>query len=339
MSLSIFCGVTDNINSRSTDTNNDSSVKNRTSVYAGNMNQDMNQVDLKREKAQKQAWKVVSDAWNSDKEIDDSINQRKLDYLEKQQEKVENQKYLDGTNEEMKMIKAEYAVDPDSQEQKDLELLMRKQDFDKGLTQESFTQEELERIACLTDDNLTDYQKAALDINDRAGKFKSDIKDAEAHMMDDMADIRSIKIERLKVHTMIDAGKEADSIMEAANKEIIGMLVEEAKEHIDDKQKEEEEKAEKVQEQKEEREERLEELEEKMAVEEALILKTKESVEEAEKKEQERNMEVLPEIDDILELTNSSSTGSTVSQSLQEIKNSMKLLEADLKGIKVDESL
>ena len=69
--------------------------------------------------------------------------------------------------------------------------------------------------------------------------------------------VEDIMVERLKSHGMVDAREEADDIMEAAGKEILGMLVDEAKEKVDEKQEEEKEKAEELAEKKEEEQERL----------------------------------------------------------------------------------
>ena len=157
-------------------------------------------------------------------------------------------------------------------------------------------------------------------------------------MRDDIADIHSIKQERLKSNPMLEAQKAAEEILDAANDEVIGMLIQESQEYIDEKMAEEKEDAEKSMEEKEEREEQLDELKLKRAVQEALIEGTKEAVEKA--KAMERRMESPEvEISEMIDIAQGDSAATDVGQSLDEIKNSMNLLEADLKGIKVDKEV
>ena len=130
--------------------------------------------------------------------------------------------------------------------------------------------------------------------------------------------ISATELERLKSHAMLDAGKQADAIMEEVSKEIVGMLVDEAKEHIDDEAKEREEKAKAEKEKQEEIEERIDVAKEK-------------------KKENEELTE------DILEgVQEAGANASDVSAAQQEIKdmmNKMKLIEDDIKGAAVDKSV
>ena len=176
------------------------------------------------------------------------------------------------------------------------------------------------------------------DLVDQANKFRKDIEDANKQMRDDVSDVKQIRLERLKTHPMIDAEKEADSILDAANDDIKGMLIQDAVDNIDKKQEENEEKAKDASEEKKEKDEQLEAAEEKRAVQEALILRTKEAIEEA-KSVQKRNEAPDMEMEDMIDLTKitTSGSGKDVKQSLDDIKSSMKVLEADLKGIKVDQ--
>ena len=130
--------------------------------------------------------------------------------------------------------------------------------------------------------------------------------------------ITATELERLKTHPMVDAGKQADAIMDEASKEIVGMLVDEAKDHIDEEAEKEKEKAETEKEKKEELQARIDAAKEK-------------------KKEDEELTK------DILEgVAKASSTTNEVSATQQEIKdmmNKMKLIEDDIKGAAVDKSL
>lgn len=307
-------------------------------LYGGNLNLANDPIAQKKKEAQEQAWNVVKNAWENDKSVDDEIQSRKNHYAEMMQLKGEAEEQLADTKMDMKVLQELYEVKDDSQEQKDLELLERRQDQKNGVKNTSFTEEERKRLEELDQQPLTEYQQRALELNERAGKFKLDIRDYEGQMMDDSADVRGIKLERLKSDPMVEAQKEAEATKKAANDEIIGMLVNEAVDHMDEKLEENEEKAEEASEKKEEQEQQLDDMKEKRAVQEALIEGTKEAAEKA-KAEAERNQKPDIELGDILEITKGAGQSSEVQQSLEEIKNSMKLLEADLKGIKVDKEI
>lgn len=70
--------------------------------------------------------------------------------------------------------------------------------------------------------------------------------------------IVAIKLELLKSHPMTDAQKEAAEIMEAANKEVIGAIIQQAKDYIDEEMEKNEEEAEKQAEKQEDSESKTE---------------------------------------------------------------------------------
>ena len=183
---------------------------------------------------------------------------------------------------------------------------------------------------------LTDYQEEALKLNKQEIKFKKDIRSAENQMRSDMANIRSIELEKLKSDPMVEAQNSAKKILEAASKEIAGMLKDEAVDHIDEELEEKEEKAKEEAEKKEEKEEQQAEIEAKRAIQEALIARTKESVEKAEAAQKKRDMPDVS-IEETIEMAKPNAQTQDVQKKLNDLKNSMNLLEADLKGIQVDE--
>lgn len=311
---------------------------NRKSVFGGNLNTATDPIAQKRKEAQQKAWNVVQNAWDNDKSVDESIESRRAHQFDMEQRKKEALDGLSDINTDRDVLRKMYEVDGDSQEQKDLEILEKKQDQDNGLEIEWWTDEELKRYEEIKDQPRTEYQERMLQLNDQSSQFRLAIEDADKQIMDDTANISAIQKERLKHHPMIDATKQADAIKEAANKEIIGMLMDQVKDHIDETMEETKEKADEAMEKKEEREEKLEELKELRAMQEAIIEGTKEAVEEA-KAEQRKNDQPDIEITDMVDIARGSSKTGDVQQSLDDIKNSMKVLEADLKGIKVDEEV
>lgn len=309
----------------------------RKSVFGGNSIL-ADPVAKRREEAQKQAWNVVKNAWESDKYVDNSIEERRGHYAELEKLRDEMRAGITEVNKQKESLREQFGVPEDSKEQQDLELLEKEQDFKNGILHEGLTDEERARLKEIHESPLTEYQSYALELNDRAANMKKQLEDAERQMMDDVANINRIKLARLEEHPMIDAQKAAEQIMDAANKEAIGMLMQEAKDHIDEQMEEAKEKAEENMEEKEEREEELAEIKLQRAIERAMLEGTDEAIEEAERIKQQNDAADI-RLDDMVDITSQDNTRKDVSQSLNDIKSNMKVLEADLKGIEVDEKV
>lgn len=277
---------------------------NRKTFFAGNSNLANDPIAEKRKEAQEKAWKVVSDAWDADKAIDKSVEDRQNHYNEMLEIVKEAQSHLKDMNEQVDALKEEY-----------------------GITEETEFK-----------DWPSEYQQRYLELNKQASAFKKQIYDADKLMKDDIADIKAIALERLKSDPMADAQKTANAIEAAANDEIIGMAMQQAKDHIDEKMEEAEAKAEEKAEEEEAKEEKLEDLKEIKALQEAIIEGTKEAVAEAEARRQEKETPELP-LDELIKLTQMNTETDKAQKSLDEIKYSMNLLEADLKGIEIDEEI
>lgn len=280
----------------------------RKTFFAGNSNLANDPIAEKRKEAQEKAWKVVSDAWDADKAIDKSVEDRKNHYDEMVEVVKEAQSHLKDIHAEMDTLKEEY-----------------------GITEEMEFKEWPD-----------EYKQRYLELNKQASEFKKQIYDAQKYMKDDIADIKAIALERLKSDPMADAQKTADAIEAAANEEIIGMAMQQAKEHIDEKLEEAQEKAEEKAEEEEAKEEKLELQKENRELQKALAEGTREAVEEAaaeaEARRHEKEALDLP-LDELLKLTQMNTETGKAQKTLDEIKYSMALLEADLKGIEIDEEI
>lgn len=339
MNLSIKAFDTGNITDVSGRDNEQMGAQNcKRNIYGGDLKLANDPIAQKRMEAQEKAWNIVKNAWDNDTSVDAVMQERRAHYAEMEALRREATESLADVNDDKEVLRELYEVKMDSKEQQDLELLEKEQDYKNGVSHEAPTKEELERLAELHQQPLTEYQERALELNDRAGNFKLQIEDANRRMQDDTSDIYRISQERLKSNPMLEAQKAAEDIMKAANDEIIGMLVQESKEHVDEKLEENEEKAEKAAEEQEEKDEQLDELKLKRAVQEALIEGTKEAVEKAKAIERQNEAPDI-EITEMVDIAKGSELSKDVGQSLDEIKSSMNLLEADLKGIKVDEEV
>lgn len=227
----------------------------------------------------------------------------------------------------------------------DKELLRKKALSEDPVTGVQLTEEEQEKVAQLENkkDRLTEYQERCLDIDAFQLTYERRNQQIDQELAGCYGSIRATKQERLKYHEMVNAQNKADKVMDAAGKEILGMLVEEAKDHVDEELEEPREEAKEEAEEKAEEEERIEEREEKQEELEAQVDAAHDRSEEQEavrREVQERSREDA----DLLETMMEAGMGNVgnVSEVQSEIKNmihKMKLLEEDLKGSTVDEDL
>lgn len=289
----------------------------RTDFFAGNLNQDLfeNKLLQKKKEAQEKAMKVVGDAIDADKQIDNDLQERKdkISALEQENQKLQNQ--INEISERQDALMEQYGITADSQEQKDLELLRKKDKWLRG-EGEALTKEEFERVTKLRSEELTEYQKCQREWDAEKKHFQKDIDKNNEEILLENAIIRGTKLERLKSSPMLKAQKEAEAILDAASKEIIGMIMEEAKETVDEKNKEEQEKAEK--------------LEEKLEEQEAFIEKQKDKREEA-----EELLESMP----MKEMLHMEQLKDEIKQEIKNIVSEMKLVAEDIKGAVVDKNI
>ena len=153
--------------------------------------------------------------------------------------------------------------------------------------------------------------------------------------------IRAIKLERLKFREMEKAQDKAEDVMAAASKEVIGMLMEEAKDHVDEEMEEKKEEAEDKAEEKAEEEEKIEERkkdQEELEVRVDEAHAKNEEREELRREAEERSREDAVLLGDMIDAGMGGTGG--VSNAQTDVKNmlhKMRLLEEDLKGSIVDE--
>ncbi len=283
------------------------------SVYAGNLNKILDPIAQKRDKARAQAMKVVGDAWDADKKIDNDIRERYDRIADYKKELKEANKELRWFADEREALRESYGVEEDSREQMDLKLLEKRVDARRG--QVSLTKEESKRLEEIDSAGLTEYQQRSMEMYEES-RYYDDMKiAAERGIEAESRAIATIKLARLKSQGMIKADAQADKIMEEAGDEIIGMLMEEAKEHIDEEMEEKKEQAEKLEEKKEEQEERLEKAKEK----------------------KEKQEEITEQLGDVTEyMAEMENTMGEVQKEIKKITEEMKLLEEDLKGAAID---
>ena len=152
-----------------------------------------------------------------------------------------------------------------------------------------------------------------------ADYWKETLSDNNTLIGGEAGAIRLINIERGKTHGIVDAEKDKEEILAAASKEIQSMLVDDAKEKMDEKAEEVKEAAEARKEKKEEEEERIEAAKEHKKDTEDFVEDIQESVSELTK-----------------QAVNSDQIMEDVNDQIKKIMLEEKLLEEDLKGLTVN---
>ncbi len=295
-------------------------------------------VEQKRALAKKQAYKMVSDTFATERRADDMVKESQESIGRSTESMGEAKRKIKEIREEQEKLRLEYGVEADSQEQKDMEILeVYNQGMEAWL---EMSDEDLKRARELDAQGYaggyTEYQQRALGVSKGIGGYKEDIKNAQKAIIEENAAIREMTIERLKHHPMVDAVKEADDILENASKEIVGMLTDEAVDSMDEKFEEEIEEAEENKEEKKEEEEKIEAAKEHREEMEALA--------NPEKAGQEYNRaDSSPDIlegDPVTEaLLKMDKVKTDIQQEVSDMVMKMNLVADDIKGIKVDELL
>ncbi len=252
----------------------------RKTVFAGNLNNQggslQDRIEQKKKDAQKQALKIVGDAFAGDRAIDDDMENRRQNVTEL----VEDRKRLE---EEKAGVEA------------------RSEDLQKAYESGQVSEE--------------DYAAELKNLQQEQLVREAELGKNENQIMQENAVIAGTRIERLKHHAMTDAQEQAEDVLDAARDEIVGMVCEEGRDHIDEETEKREEQAEEIKEEKEEQEEFIE--------------KQKEHREEQEEILEEMPTEEMVSLDRIQ---------SDVQQEVQNILDKMKLLAEDIKGAVVDQN-
>lgn len=313
----------------------------KATIFAGDLPIHKDSITLRRQQAQKKAMQFVKDAWSGDRKTDQSIEEYQALAEEKRKELRLNQDKITECRNRKENLRESYGVEADSQEQKDLELLERTyypQEYDEGLTEE-----EQQRVKELMRGQLTEYQQKCLEIDGEEQVYQIRAGNAESALEGYNGAVRSIKLERLKFHKMTDAQINAKKVMEQAGEDIQGMIVGEAKDHVDEVYEEQREEAKEKAEEKEEQEEKIELRKEQKELMEERIESIKEDRNEAEaaQKKQERDAreeaELLGDMADAG--LNVAGANDSVKAEIKDMLNKLKLVEADIKGIEVDEEV
>ena len=345
-------------------------AKRKNTIFAGDLPINKDPITLRKQQAQKRAMKFVKDAWSGDRKLDQSQDEIRAKLKELMDEATANQELAQSNTERMENLRQQYGVEADSQEQKDLELLMKASNPDsfdsltedeearlaemgpqreymallskKMISTEPFTEGDQARLDELGK-SLTEYQRKCLEINEERSVYQKRDARTQNYIQELQTSLTDMKIERLKFHKMADAQEKAEQVMEQASEEIIGLLVDEAKDHVDETYEEQREEAEKKAEEKEEQEEKQEKIEEQKELIEARVDAAQEHTHEAEEAQREQEKDAREEAQLMKDMAEAgmdvAGTSSAVKAEIKDMLQKMKLIEADIKGIEVDEEI
>ena len=154
------------------DQNQNKKHKNRYFVGQDNTEDTKSLVNEKRTKARQKARKLIDSAWKTENNVSDGIDSMRSEHTNALKDIKFSSDMLKDIENTKEQLRKEYGVELDSQEQKDLELLQKKQDSKNKLDVGSFTDEEMDRLKELEGTPLTEYQKAVLELNDTAREYK-----------------------------------------------------------------------------------------------------------------------------------------------------------------------
>lgn len=273
-------------------------------IYAGDFLREFplrERIQQKKAEAQQRALKIVQDAWDGDRQLDDEIKAREEESGQLREDNQEVLDNLEDVNQRMGDLREAFGVSPDSEEQQELDRMMEMRRSGK---------------IDLSGKEPTEYQRRAMALEDEAAIYRKQIAANNGKILENSDVAKAIRDTRLKSHAMADAQAQAQDVMESLTDEIVGLVTEEAKEHLDEEQEKREEVAQEIKEKKEEQEE----------------------VQEERDKREEELQDLIDEMP-VGEMTELQQTIDEVKQQIQKVLTEANLAAEDVKGAKVDASV
>lgn len=199
-----------------------------TSIYAGNLNVVRDPAESRKANGQKQAIRAILETFSKELKIETNIDEMRT----KQEDlRTEMSVYHDKLASVQKMkeeLRKGYEVSEYSEEEQDVKLII------KGVNNpEALTNEEKQRLESIG--SLTDYQKEMLECNKIETYWNNNLNNANNSIVNISMAVNSIQLDRLKHNPVLEVKEAAQDIIDMTSKEVIGMLLEESKETIDEK--------------------------------------------------------------------------------------------------------
>ena len=208
----------------------------------------------------KQAMHGVTSVNQAEKRMDASIADIKENVRLLQKEREEADAALNDMERKMQQAKVDYDVADGSQEEKDLELLKKQFDIAHHRISGTLTKEEQKRLEEM---ERTDYHNLSMEFYEQADYWKEKLGDISKQMDASSYVIRRVRSMRLESDAMEEAKRAKEELLEAASKETVGILKDEAVDALDEKAEEIKEAAEAGKEEKAQKDEQIQKAKEK----------------------------------------------------------------------------
>lgn len=306
-------------------------------IFAGNLKSSVDMIAKKREMAHKQASRLVGDVFKSAKEIEKSMTEMLDKSEELLNQRMEYKTELKNIEDQRGNLMERYQVSEDSEEYANLELLRKERDAKNPMSSVELTEEEEARLSQIHEAGVTKFQSEMLSLDAAATEYEGKAASNEKAVDAIRKAWGDMKIELLKSEPMQDAQEEADELLMATNKEIIGDLRQEAVDHVEEKLEDVVEEAKKKAEEKEKEEETAEKRKEKMEKLGKTAEKNKNSNTKTTDKTTPSRQDSLEKVTD--NLTFYSNYQEKVGKKLTKIMDELDLIMEDLKGIEVDKNI
>ena len=308
-------------------------------ISASSLRLGENSIESRKQLARKQAMKVVGDAFEREKSMDRSLQEIKDNIERLNKDSGERKQQVKDNNDKLSELREQYGIEEGGEEDRKVKEAAMKMSCGVGLSQKEFEglSEYGQRALYYESDNITQGLK---------------IDENKAIIAANVQSETDLELARLKDHSMIDAQKEAEDIMDAANEDAIAMLTQEAVDHIDEKAEEEKEAAEKkAEEEKEDKKEAAKKEEQQAKIDElnARIRENgeAEAAEAAARGRAARHERENAGASDItndavqfdVQAVNDGAVNSTAQVEVKNILNKLSLLSEDIKGASVDDML
>ena len=271
-------------------------------------------IAAKKEEARKKAMKIIGDVVANELKTDDDLTARRERIKSLRKDIGDANRAVREIEDSRAALRDTYGIDENSQEEQDLRLLEKGARAKMPGSGIIMTYDELKKIKEIKAKGLTERTLEMLELET---SYVTTAYEAKQEIMVENRIISATELERLKNHPMIDAQKQADAVMEEASKEIMGMLIDEAKDHIDEEAEREKEETLAEKEKEEELQERIDAVKDK-------------------KENEELTEDIL---DGVAEAASTAADVNTAQQEVKDMMNIMKLIEDDIKGAVVDKAL
>jgi len=199
-----------------------------TSIYAGNLNLARDPVEVRKANGQKQAIRAILETFSKELNIDSNIDEMRTKQEELRSDMSVYHDKLASVQKMKEELRKGYEVSEYSEEEMDVNLII------KGVNNpEALTDEEKQRLESIG--SLTDYQKEMLECNKIETYWNNNLNNANSSINSISIAVNSIQLDRQKHNPVLEAKEAAQDIIDITSKEVIGMLLEESKDTIDEK--------------------------------------------------------------------------------------------------------